>query len=354
MTIAFYMNTVTAHQLPLAREVVKIVGSENFRYIDFGYEGPDLQNRKVSEPWITRDRSWLETADVVLTGIRDIDLLERRAAKGLKTYLTAERWLKPYAVGFGKSRTARRFFLPGWVKLLSPGFRKVIKRLVKIANENECVKLLPIGPHAAADFSKLGVRADKLVPWGYFVAPSEVKVNAREKVKGGGEQPNLTSFVHLDLGSSPRNLKVLWAGRDIPLKHVDDIERAVALANKNLKSSVHLHLGSSPKISFTKLTGVSPTQVREAMRSHDTFVFASDSYEGWGAVVSEALEEGMNVICSSDCGSGAALLPRTRLFKCGDVGALAKLLEAEYRGELPQCSIGEWTAARAAERLVSL
>lgn len=88
------------------------------------------------------------------------------------------------------------------------------------------------------------------------------------------------------------------------------------------------------------------------MRVHDTFVFASNGFEGWGAVVSEALEEGMNVLGTYECGAPPTLLPRERLFHCGDVKALARLLEAEYRGTLPRCTIGEWTAKSAAQRLL--
>lgn len=48
------------------------------------------------------------------------------------------------------------------------------------------------------------------------------------------------------------------------------------------------------------------------------------------------------------------VLPQERLFHCGDVKALARLLEAEYRGTLPRCTIGEWTAKSAAKRLMKL
>ena len=62
----------------------------------------------------------------------------------------------------------------------------------------------------------------------------------------------------------------------------------------------------------------------------------------------------MNVIGTWECGACPTLLPKERLYHCGDVKALACLLEAEYRGELPACSIGEWTAKNAAERLVRM
>lgn len=82
------------------------------------------------------------------------------------------------------------------------------------------------------------------------------------------------------------------------------------------------------------------------------YVLASTGEEGWGAALNEALEEGMNAIGTFEAGASAAMLPKERLYHTGDVVALARLLEREARNELPPCSIGEWTAEKAAESLV--
>ena len=94
MTVVFYMNCVSTLQLPLAREIVKLVGEENFRYVDAGLGGQTNQTVGYVEPWIlglsqTADGAepWLESADLVLTGLRDLALIERRAEKGQSTCL---------------------------------------------------------------------------------------------------------------------------------------------------------------------------------------------------------------------------------------------------------------------------
>lgn len=337
------MNCVSTHQLPLAREVAALVGADNFTYVYEGESGQAYQRATVDSKVFKNvridseeGRARVENADIVLSGLRDIDLFERRAAKGLKTYYTSERWFKPRL---------------GALRMLVPSYRRMVKRFVKWANTDPNARVLAIGPWAKKDFLRMGVQEDKIVPWGYFVAPSESK--SRVEV----EEWKSKSILQLGLGASTRTLKVLWAGRDIPLKHVKDIERAVALANKHLTTALRLQLPTSTyshPITFTKLTGVTPAEVRKAMREHDTFVFASNGFEGWGAVVSEALEEGMNAIGTFECGAPPTLLPRERLFHCGDVKALARLLEAEYRGELPRCTIGEWTAKSAAKRLMKI
>ena len=76
MRVAFYMNCVSTHQLPLAREVAKLVGEGNFCYIDAGLGGQKNQTVGAVESWIASDRSWLKTADLVLTGLRDLDAIE--------------------------------------------------------------------------------------------------------------------------------------------------------------------------------------------------------------------------------------------------------------------------------------
>lgn len=331
MNVAFFMNCVSTHQLPLAKEVVKLVGAKNFHYVDAGEEGQKYQTIESRELWLTKDRNECETADVLYSGgMRPFDLFERRAAKGLKTFYTSERWFKPIPL-FGD------VYVPGFLRLLVPSYRKMVRRFVRWVNTDPNARILAIGPWAKKDFLQMGVKKEKIVDWGYFVAPSSAKA--------------------MESRPSDGTLKVLWAGRDIPLKHVKDIERAVALANKHLTSSLRLQLTTSTNshpITFTKLTGVTPAEVRKAMREHDTFVFASNGFEGWGAVVSEALEEGMNAIGTFECGAPPTLLPRERLFHCGDVKALACLLEAEYRGTLPPCSIGEWTAVARSKKLLEI
>lgn len=62
----------------------------------------------------------------------------------------------------------------------------------------------------------------------------------------------------------------------------------------------------------------------------------------------------MNVIGTWECGSCPTLLPKDRLYHSGDVATLAKLLVKEYNNELAICSIGDWTAERAAVKLVKM
>lgn len=50
------------------------------------------------------------------------------------------------------------------------------------------------------------------------------------------------------------------------------------------------------------------TQVREAMKKSDIFLFTSDRYEGWGAVANESLSNGCVLVASDAIGSSPYLI----------------------------------------------
>lgn len=325
MRVVFYTNNVSPHQLPLAREVMRCVGRENFLYVgeQIAWRGKtiDVGEVRTLVRGTPEASEWLEDADVMYAGgLRPIDLLERRSERGLKSFYYSERWFKP--VGIVRLFGSFECSIPGRVRMLVPSYRQMAKRFAKLANENACVTFLPTGPWAKRDFLSIGVKGEKMADWGYFVTPSAATTPRKARRENA--------------------LSVLWVGREIGWKRVKDIEKAVAAVARH------------SSVTFTKLTGGTLDEVREAMRQHDLYVLASDANEGWGAALNEALEEGMSALGTFEAGASAALLPQERLYHAGDRKALMRLIEREIRGELPSCSIGEWTAAAAAERLLGL
>lgn len=336
MKFVFHTNVISPHQIPLAREIVKKVGVNNYRYV---YTTPLSDERKnmgwsvTPEPWIVyeteaarRCREWMERCDILLSGLRDLGLFESRAVNGLRSLYASERWFKPPI---------------GMLRMLVPSYRKMASRFVSWANSDSGARILAIGPWAKKDFVKMGINPNKIVEWGYFVEPS-LEPRARTNCSGVP-------------------LRLLWCGRLIALKHVVDIIKAMRMLSDRSRAELTI-VGDGPeKPRLMKLAAGLPVvfkksqpvaAIRRIMREHDTFVFASNGYEGWGAVVSEALEEGMNVIGTYECGAPPTLLPKERLYHCGDVKALASLMRKEMNHELPDCTIGDWTAARAAGRLL--
>lgn len=348
---ALYTNTISAHQLPLARELAVRLGVENFRYVYETEPAGGNQETCEREPWMLRADApgaaeLLESCDVLLAGgMRPIGLFERRVAGGRLTFYQTERWFKPIRI-FG------HLLVSGSLRLLHPGYRRMARRFARLM-ENDSFRVLPIGPWAARDMEGLFRRfhsgaafARELVPWGYFVAPG---AGAPRRVPADGE------------------LKVLWVGRLIGLKRVDTIVDAVAKLRSSGDEKVVLTIvGDGPEkrrlgrraerrcakaVRF--LAGVAIGEVRELMRHHDVLVFSSNALDGWGAVVSEALEEGMFVLGTVETGAPAALLQPSRQFRCGDTVELARLL-AGARGLESSPMPSGFTAAGAAARLLAV
>ena len=346
MKIAFYLNVLSPHQLPLAREVAKIVGAENFKYV---YAEDFLADRKTMgwddgdvPAWCVKgdeDAPELVDADLVYTGIRCVGLMAKRSAMGKLTAYYSERWFKPIAV--------MGCLLPGWLRLLSPRYRKMARQMVQLLN-NPTMRYLPCGPWAAKDIMKIGLRNEQILPWGYFVAPGRFPQGRR--ITGG-------------------RLRVLWVGRFLDWKRVDTIIESVGKCFNHKDISLDIY-GIGPEemclknmaLECGRIITIRPSvpieDVRELMIAHDVYVLASNEYEGWGAVVNEALEEGMYVIGTKESGAGAAILPEDAKFSCGDWKRLSQLLkscaEKKKRGVLKGQGIGEWSAENAARRLINL
>lgn len=339
MALIFYTNVISAHQLPLAKELVKRLGAKGFRYVYTGDEDGVRQEVRCHEPWIEhyQDETQCETVETLLVGgIRPIDLLERRLAAGRKTLYMSERWFKPWRG------------LPGWLRLLVPSYFKMARRFAKLfANPN--FLFLPIGPWALADMRLLCqvmnvvFPGDRVVPWGYFVEASKRIVQSNAKVE-----------------TTTRQLRVLWVGRMIRWKRVDTLIKAVRAIDPRCISLTLVGDGdqrqrlldlSRGATNITFKAAVPIDQVRKLMREHDLYVLPSNSEEGWGAALNEAMSEGLNVLGTYEAGASAALLPASHLFHAGDWHRLKNLL----MNPPPQVKLAHrFTPAGAAEVLLSL
>lgn len=296
----------------------------------------------------------LLSTDVLISSEREIDVFEERARRGLTTYYTSERWFKP---PFGRLRL---LFLP-YLKM-AWRFRKLVR--------GGGLRLLPIGIHAASDFlSLLGydrqIWNEKLEPavklngfdwlrlWGYFVAPTDMEVQRR-----------------VTLCTEERGLRILWVGRFLDLKRVETLVKAVSFLLLHKIPITLTLVGDGPcreRIerlvkrvnrevpSVVLLHSVSIHEVRKLMRVHDVYVLPSNGYEGWGAVVCEALEEGMIVLGTHEAGASATLLPQYNLFRTGDWRGLAGLLlKVVITPDKYRTTIGRWNARDAAQALLKI
>ena len=375
MKFVLYTNCVSAHQLPLAREIAAGVGNNGFRYVSDGEGCTGNQCVESSGDWITSSKEDLSSCETLLVGgLRPMKLMEDRVAKGMRTLYMSERWFKP-AIGM--------------LRLLHPKYFNMARRFVKLMRSAPSFTYLPIGIHAARDMARLcGLFAGDLrclfrspeldferKPGGKIVASGQWSVSSGDRycldtmrmwgyfVEGGRRKKEEG---RRNAGCRPSNvqapLRVLWVGRFLKLKRVDTIIQAVGYLTSQTSQTLLLDIyGTGPdEKRLKKLASkygsaikfhppVPIAEVRKLMREHDVYVLSSNGYEGWGAVVSEALEEGMVVVGTHEAGSCATVLPERCLFHAGDWRALAKLL----CDDMPEIGIGEWTARNAGEWMMS-
>lgn len=362
MKFCLYTISISPHQIPLAEELVKLLGADEYRYVyirDMSKDRRQLGWSARRPDWMIPAESeeaqrWLREADVVMAGERNVDLFKERSRRGLKTLYCSERWFKPLKWG-----------LDGRLRMLSPSYRSRARAIMDLVRTDVNFVLYPIGIHAARDFAWLlgcrisdfehipggllrgeGRYLEKMRMWGYFVAPSR--------------QPDDKSAHSVSMSVAQRPLRVLWVGRMLHLKRVDTIIRAVAHICRGGGAIQLTLVGDGPEkrrlqvlarkldLAVTFMPPVPIGQIRDLMRRHDVYVLSSNAYEGWGAVVSEAIEEGMAVLGTQEAGSTATILDRTRLFPAGDVQSLAScLMSIDTAGQ----SGGSWSARAAAETI---
>lgn len=269
-----------------------------------------------SEPWLLRAgevaahrveyEQWWDEADVVIAGYWNIDRLADRLRRGKLTFYMSERWWKPPI---------------GVARLLHPRFALKAARFRRLA-QSSYLHFLPIGGYAATDMRRMASFNGRSWDWGYFLSIPEPLPLCRER-----------------LGT----FRVLWAGRFLSWKRVDTLVRAFALLREQDPDSHLTLVGVGPcrgkmvrlteelRIAghVTFLPSMPPPRVRELMRNAHVYVLPSSPYEGWGAVLNEAMSDGCAVVASSGAGSAKTMVRHGQnglLFEPGDYRQLGRLL----------------------------
>lgn len=386
MKICFDTRSIHPHMAPLASCLKCLLPSDNIVYV---YRStPNDPNRAVGAHGLVDDIAvfWdgllaseaskhVLESDVLIENHRDFDIMEERGRRGLLTIYQSERWFKPI-----KFLVA----IPGFFRIFLPfGIKRAI-RMMRLFRSNKKFYYFPLGEHAARDMARMcglmngdllclfrapkiefenkpcgciklhggdaGKRycLDRMRMWGYFV-PQKEGDRAEEVVKQS---------------EAENELKILWVGRMLALKNVDIIIKAVLDVARQVKEGknkrrIRLDIyGDGPEESRLKklaknnldiirvYPSVPYSHVRKIMKEHDVYVFCSNELEGWGAVVNEAIEEGMLVLSSSAAGA-SVMLPKECLFKHNDYRRLSKLLCSS----IPRVDKELWTAKSAAGKL---
>lgn len=356
MKIAFFSNFLNHHQLPMCLSFCeneqiefKFVACtevpeyrKNMGYADLNKEYPFVVCAYEDE---AAAMEIAETYDVVVLGDAPVKYLEKRMEKNLLTFRFAERSFK---------KGLWRRFIPRTRKKIQVGYTNYKKKNLYV---------LGASAYTAHDLVICGFPEDKCFRWGYFPETVEQNLDDLFKLKQENSVP-----------------QILYAGRLLPLKHVMDTVKAVHNLVRNGKKVHFTIIGdgeSKQEITeyiennnlteyFTLLPFMSPEEVRGYMDKSDIYVFGSTFYEGWGAVVNEAMNSACSVVVSHAVGSAAFLINHKEngyIYEFANVEQLtACLSELAENSELRR-KIGEnayktvrtmWSAENAVTRFYKL
>lgn len=149
-------------------------------------------------------------------------------------------------------------------------------------------------------YLKAGFPMYKLHHWGYFVKYDDL-----------GSHGMSSLIKNKDCSVNKLGCRVLFVGRLDDNKNImsilknynqldDVISEFTIIGDGPLRDKV---IAESQKYKNIKVLGSVPnTSIAGYMREHDYLILPS-KYDGWGAVINEALLQGTRVICSSSCGA---------------------------------------------------
>lgn len=355
MIVAFASNFLNHHQLPLALAFNSTPGVAYYflaftptpesrlamGYDDMNAEFPFVVRAYESEKERERAISIIKTADIFISGYTD-DLIRIRLKEGKRVYKFSERYFKTYGLHDIKHSTLHFFFSA--LKHIWPFRRKDVVYLAASA-------------YLKADLNRFFKCHNTVLRWGYF--PEHIPFGAPSK-RGNGE------------------IKLLWVGRYLRLKHPESAIKVFAALTKAGKSCELTMAGGgeckNEMMELAKELGVYDAiswlppmpfkEVRKLMRESDIFLFTSDSSEGWGAVLNEAMDSRCAVIATKEAGSTPFLI-RNGLngysYSWDDQKELNRLTESladnkELREELQERAYKTierlWNAEVAAKRLI--
>ena len=233
--------------------------------------------------------------------------MEKRLKQNKVTFYFSERWFK---AGLGKAR------------LLHPRIMNIVYHFHKLSSYPSFFYLAQ-GQYAADDFKFIRLCPGRILNFGYFTSVE----------KNYSQNKTLPSD----------KINILWCGRMMKCKRVDILIKAFSNIYK-IKPQVHLTIVGEgeeqksidklikkllPAKSITRLNLLPSQQVRELMNQADIYVFPSNGFEGWGAVVNEAMSESCVIVGSNKAGAIRTMIEHNKnglVFPSGNSKELEKQL----------------------------
>ena len=215
---------------------------------------------------------------------------------------------------------SERWLKRGWINILSPRLIKWWIAYQRYFRSKQFFKL-NASAFAASDHLKLFTYQNRCFKWGYFTQVG----NLDDKI----------------FESNAQEVRLMWCARFIPLKHAElPIKMAKRLCDLGCKFILDYYGDGPERVNCESMVeklglkdvvrfyGNRPNdEILRAMTNHDVLLFTSNRFEGWGAVMNEAMANGCAVVASDAIGSTPYLLRNGYngfKFKSGSVDSLTE------------------------------
>lgn len=353
-SVVFLSNLFTIHQTEFS-DIMNELTDGNFYFIETVIDEDDEKRKQLQTEGYSyllqyydpqqrkRCRSLIDNADIVIFGSASDQLIRNRLKQNKLTFHYSERRFK-------KKLTLWRYpraLVGEW--------------LHRGRYQKYPLYLLCASAYTAADCHFFGNFVGKAYKWGYF--------------------PKL--YVHEaedQFFAKKRKGNILWCARfikekhpEIPVKLAKRLKEAGCEFNLCMIGTGELHEKIRAQVKkdgledCVHLPGFMPTEkVREFMDQAPIFLFTSDRWEGWGAVLNEAMNSGCAAVASHAIGSAPYLIcdgENGCLYQDGNLEDLYRkvctLLEqpelCEALGRKAYATVlNQWNYRVAAERLLCL
>lgn len=190
--------------------------------------------------------------------------------------------------------------------------------------QNKIDFILAMGDLGARWFQKCGFSENKIYPFGYFVESfTENKNGSRKNIEYRKDKFHLIFIGQL----------IKRKGVDILLRALGELEEMDwfldIIGDGKERRNIEDLCETLNLLKHIKFHGIKKNvETIEFLKIADLLILPS-RYDGWGAVVNEALMNGVPVICSNACGAADLIDNSFRgyIFKSGSVSDLCKILE---------------------------
>jgi glycosyltransferase involved in cell wall biosynthesis len=326
--IIFWQETPSPHQAPWIRALAELVPDSDIVVvcqqsglspdrIALGWQPPDFGNvRTYISPDKERVDQLIECDESTTTHVFSSMLENPHINKCFQRALSSKATVGVLSEG----RDWR-----GWKGMA----RRACKAPREYAYSDSVDFVLAMGSVGLQWFKRSGFDSGKLYPFCYVV-----------------ESPDV---LEMPCDDSKSTLQLMAVGQLIKRKRFDLLLKALkqvpergwklkivgdGILRRSLEKMA-IDLGLGERVVFTGV--LNNAQVRSVFFQTDVF-FLNSHWDGWGAVVNEALMSGVPVVCSDYCGAADLIVPgfNGAVFESGNVESLAKIIQKfmEY-GRLP-------------------